>query len=112
HGGSGTFAPRPPPRPTPADCVPPPPMAKIVLIPFIALPLFAQTAAPGQPPAQPPAQAPAAQQPNAGNDEVLKRVDDLMWHLSLGDIAAIDKIEYTSLPPARIPNPKAPGATN
>jgi dipeptidyl aminopeptidase/acylaminoacyl peptidase len=53
---------------------------------------------------------PAAQVNNL--DEVLKRVDDLMWHTLLGDIAEIDKVEYTSLPPARIPNPKAPGAGN
>lgn len=45
-------------------------------------------------------------------DEVLKRVDDLMWHFDLGDIAEIDKIEYTSLPPVRIANPRAPGAGN
>jgi len=55
--------------------------------------------------------AAATQQPN-NMDEVLKRVDDLMWHIDLGDIAEIDKIEYTSLPPARIPNPRAPGAGN
>ena len=35
-----------------------------------------------------------------------------MWHVKLGDIAEVDKVEYTSLPPARIPNPKAPGAGN
>ncbi len=29
----------------------------------------------------------------------MKHVDDLMWHVLLGDIADIDKIEYTSLPP-------------
>src|SRR5215831_2654519 len=51
------------------------------------------------------AAAQAGAQPNAANDEVLKRVDDLMWHLTLGDVAVVDKIEYTSLPPARNPNP-------
>jgi dipeptidyl aminopeptidase/acylaminoacyl peptidase len=45
-------------------------------------------------------------------DVVLKEVDDLMWHIKLGDIAEVDKVEYTSLPPARIPNPRAPGAGN
>ncbi|HEY1341446.1 MAG TPA: prolyl oligopeptidase family serine peptidase [Bryobacteraceae bacterium] len=51
-----------------------------------------------------------AQLPNM--DEVLKKVDDLMWHFALGDIAEIDKVEYTSLPPAHVQNPKAPGAGN
>ncbi|HJZ96094.1 MAG TPA: prolyl oligopeptidase family serine peptidase, partial [Candidatus Solibacter sp.] len=90
-------------------------MSKFLIAPALLLPLAAQQppAAQPVPPAAPQAQtAQAGPVPNAGNDEVLKRVDDLMWHLSLGDIAHIDKIEYTSLPPARIPNPKAPGAGN
>jgi dipeptidyl aminopeptidase/acylaminoacyl peptidase len=78
----------------------------------IALPLFAQQQSqPQRPPAEstaPP--TPAAEANNL--DQVLKRVDDLMWHMLLGDIAEIDKIEYTSLPPAHVSNPKAPGATN
>jgi dipeptidyl aminopeptidase/acylaminoacyl peptidase len=94
-------------------------MLKLLLFPVLAVSLGAQppTAAPN-PAAAPPqggqAQAPAqaGAPPNAGNDEVLKRIDDLMWHFSLDDIAHVDKIEYTSLPPTRIPNPKAPGATN
>ena len=59
-----------------------------------------------------PAAAAAAAAPNTGQDELMKHVDDLMWHVLLGDVAEIDKIEYTSLPPTRIPNPKAPGAGN
>jgi dipeptidyl aminopeptidase/acylaminoacyl peptidase len=43
---------------------------------------------------------------------VLKAVDDLMWQTKLGDIADVDKVEYTSLPPHRAQNPNAPGATN
>ena len=88
-------------------------MTKFLAIPALLLPLAAQ-----QPPAAQPSQPAAAPQaqtapiPNAGNDEVLKRVDDLMWHFALDDIAQIDKIEYTSLPAVRIPNPKAPGAGN
>src|SRR5689334_3914209 len=88
-------------------------MRTLLLLPTLAGSLLAQPAAPPAPAAAAaPASAQAGAPPNTGNDEVLKRVDDLMWHLSLGDIAIIDKIEYTSLPPARIPNPKAPGATN
>src|SRR5258707_5160297 len=90
-------------------------MRILLFLLVLALQLLAQPAAAPQTPAAPaaaPAPAQAGVPPNTGNDEVLKRVDDLMWHLSLGDIAIVDKIEYTSLPPARIPNPKAPGATN
>src|SRR5262245_35988869 len=79
--------------------------------------LFALILNAQQPPAAtpPPGQAPApAQQPGAANpsDELLKRIDDVMWRLLLGDIAEVDKIEYTSLPAARIGNPRAPGAGN
>ena len=42
----------------------------------------------------------------------MKHIDDLMWHMLLGDIAEIDKVEYTSLPLTRIPNRTAPGAGN
>ena len=88
-------------------------MPKFLWMPLFSSLLVAQQAATPQPPAAPaPAAAQAGAQPNAANDEVLKRVDDLMWRLTLGDIAVVDKIEYTSLPPTRNPNPKAPGAGN
>jgi dipeptidyl aminopeptidase/acylaminoacyl peptidase len=45
-------------------------------------------------------------------DEVLKRVDDLLWYQKLSDIADIDKVEYASLPPTHPLHPKEPGATN
>jgi dipeptidyl aminopeptidase/acylaminoacyl peptidase len=76
----------------------------------------AQSQSPPSAPGASPAGAPqsAAAQPGAANpsDELLKRIDDVMWHLLLDDIAFVDKIEYTSLPPARVQNPRAPGATN
>jgi dipeptidyl aminopeptidase/acylaminoacyl peptidase len=50
--------------------------------------------------------------PDGRFDEVLKAVDDLMWQTKLGDIAEVDKVEYTSLPPHHAANPNAPGATN
>lgn len=50
--------------------------------------------------------------PSAATDEVLKRVDDVLWFTRLNDIADVDKSEYTSLPPAHPINPKAPGALN
>jgi dipeptidyl aminopeptidase/acylaminoacyl peptidase len=85
---------------------------RTLLLTLITVALHAQ-----QPPATPPAAAPAPAQPAANQqinnlDVVLKEVDDLMWHIKLGDIAEVDKVEYTSLPPAHIPNPRAPGAAN
>src|SRR5580692_966584 len=81
-----------------------------------ALALFAQqqtqTAAPPAAPAPASAAGGALAAPNQGQDELMKHVDDLMWHVLLGDIAEIDKVEYTSLPPTHIPNPRAPGAAN
>ena len=42
----------------------------------------------------------------------MKAVDDLMWQLKMQDIAAVDQVSFTSLPPAKVPTPTAPGATN
>ncbi len=63
---------------------------------------------------QPAQVAPARDIPTQGNpnDQVLKALDDLEWRLKLGDIADLDKISYTSLPPHRNPNPTGPGAGN
>jgi len=72
-----------------------------------------QAPPPTAPAAAAPSQTPA---PNSNQnpdlDRVLKRVDDLMWRMELSDIAVVDQVEYTSLPPAHIGNPKAPGAGN
>jgi dipeptidyl aminopeptidase/acylaminoacyl peptidase len=46
------------------------------------------------------------------HDQLMKAIDDLQWQLQLGDIAAVDKVAYTSLPPARESNPTAQGAGN
>lgn len=74
----------------------------------LALGLSAQTSAPRTEPQQAAAQGFS----NDRLDQVLKHVDDLMWPQLLGDIADVDKIAYTSLPPQHVSNPKAPGATN
>jgi len=72
-----------------------------------------------QPITSPLAQRPAtpatgAAQPSSQNtqDQVIKRVDDLLWFTRLADLADVDKIEYISAPPAHASNPKAPGALN
>src|SRR6185312_6096833 len=89
-------------------------MRESLLILVSAFVLSAQTqgppATPG--PANPAGVPTVVQAPNQGQDELMKHVDDLMWHVLLGDIADIDKDEYTSLPLTHIPNPKAPGAAN
>jgi len=46
------------------------------------------------------------------HSQLLKAIDDLMWHLKLGDIAEVDKVHYTSQPARYQPNPTAPGAGN
>lgn len=90
-------------------------MLRFLSLPLAAFALLAQqagapTAAPAPAPAGPATAA--AQQPAADFDRVLKEVDDLMWHIQLGDIAEVDKVAYTSLPPAHVPNPRLPGAAN
>jgi dipeptidyl aminopeptidase/acylaminoacyl peptidase len=87
-------------------------MRTLLLIPAVAFISLAQPPAPAPNPGTPAAPAQATAPQTSPNDEVLKRVDDLMWHVKLDDIAYVDKIEYTSLPPAHIGNPRAPGAGN
>jgi dipeptidyl aminopeptidase/acylaminoacyl peptidase len=48
----------------------------------------------------------------SGLDQLRKAIDDVAWYHKLGDIADIDKVRYTSLPPRREPNPTAQGAGN
>ena len=64
---------------------------------------------------QPPGRAPSATGPTesySGLDQLRKAIDDVAWYCKLGDIAEIDKVRYTSLPPRREPNPTAQGAGN
>jgi dipeptidyl aminopeptidase/acylaminoacyl peptidase len=86
-------------------------MSRLLATATFALILNAQ-----QPPAAPPPAQAASPGQQAGptnpSDELLKRIDDVMWRMLLSDIADVDKIEYTSLPAARIGNPRAPGAGN
>lgn len=39
-------------------------------------------------------------------------MDDVLWRMKMSDIAEVDQVTYTSLPPVRVTNPKAPGALN
>lgn len=63
---------------------------------------------------QQPATRPAAAEETAmhRHDQLMKAIDDLMWHIKLGDIAEVDKVRYTSRPARRQPNPTAQGAGN
>src|SRR3954468_18118856 len=81
--------------------------------------LSPQTPAGASPPGPAAAAAQSAPQPGVGAgagansaDQLLKRIDDVLWFTRLADIAEVDKIEYTSAPPAHVGNAKAPGATN
>ena len=85
-------------------------MSRFLATLFLALGLHAQQTPPAAAPTA--AATPAAQPQTQPTDELLKRIDDVMWRLLLDDIAVVDKIEYASLPPARNPNPRAPGAGN
>ena len=78
---------------------------------FLTLAAFAQP--PATPNAPPAARAPGMPDPQeVRNQDVLKAIDNLMWYQRLGDIAEIDEVRYTSLPPAKPANPTAPGAKN
>jgi dipeptidyl aminopeptidase/acylaminoacyl peptidase len=88
---------------------------------LVVLSLFAQDTAP---PATAPATGggrgggaaagatPAAAPQANPNDQMLKALDDVMWVQKLSDIAEVDKVAYTSLPPVHIPNRTGPGAGN
>lgn len=60
--------------------------------------------------APPPASAPVYDQHAV--DRILKAVDDLMWHQTLGGIAEVEKVRFTSTPPAVELNRTAQGAGN
>jgi len=60
--------------------------------------------------APPPSSAASLESHTA--DRLLKAIDDLMWHTLLNDIAQVDKVAFTSLPPARERNPTGQGAGN
>ena len=45
--------------------------------------------------------------PNFGLDQVMKKIDDLLWYQKMGDIADVDKCEYAGLPSDHVKNKKA-----
>jgi dipeptidyl aminopeptidase/acylaminoacyl peptidase len=81
--------------------------AQMVLVLALSLSLCAQTAAQRETPPDLPQAATAMQL-----DQVAKAVDDLLWRFKLSDIAEIEQVRYTSLPPYKVSNPTAPGAKN
>ncbi len=78
---------------------------------LLLLACMARVAAQAQPAAQPQSAPPPAGRDHKA-DEHQKAIDDLAWHFKLGSIAAIDKVAYTSLPPAKEGNPTGQGAGN
>jgi len=83
---------------------------------ILCLPFVVAGQAPPPPaspvPAPPRLSAAVSAEHDHGADITRKAIDDLMWHVKLGDIAEINKVTYTSTPPHRIPNPTAQGAGN
>lgn len=69
---------------------------------------FAALAQTPPPPPPPPAQV----YDQHAVDQMLKAVDDLMWHVKLDPIAEVNKVRITSVPPAVERNPTAQGAGN
>ncbi len=63
-------------------------------------------------PAAAPAPAAETSREDRSSDQILKAIDDLAWRTKLSDIAEVDKVTYTSLPPAYEPNRTAQGAGN
>ncbi len=91
------------------------PYRPLLVLALASVGLMARAQESARPPAPATSPSPAAQSFGSSNfsvDEVLKKVDDLLWYQKLGDIADVDKSEYTGPPPTHPPDPKAPGATN
>lgn len=45
-------------------------------------------------------------------DQLARAADRAIFQMRLADIAEVDEVDYTSTPPARVPNPTAQGAKN
>ncbi|MDQ6800998.1 MAG: alpha/beta fold hydrolase [Acidobacteriota bacterium] len=83
-------------------------------VPAILLAILLAVTASAQAP-DPPATARALTSHDRGTDrafeEVVKNADDILWYFKVGDVASIDKIQYTSKP-ERTTNPTGQGAGN
>ena len=84
-------------------------MNKLLLLSLLnTIPLLAQT--------DEPATARALERLETSLDRSVeaaeKRVDDLLWHMRLSDIAAVDKVRIASSKPRRSTNPTAQSAGN
>lgn len=85
--------------------------------PFVLIALLAQAPPPAPAPQGPPPVAAAKPDAPLGGtdhraDVLARQTDSLLFYLKLGDVAEVDQVAYTSLPPSRISNPTAPGAKN
>lgn len=74
---------------------------------LISTSAFAQS----EPPATAKALARLDDSTDRNFDDTQKKVDDLLWYFKVGDVAAIDKVEFTSKP-RRSTNPTGQGAGN
>jgi len=94
-------------------------MLKTIRAPLLAVLSALAMSAQGVPGFPPPPPNAAGGPPSSGRtadqqrlDSLDRKVDTLYWYLRMADIADVDEVEYTSLPPAREPNPTAQGAGN
>jgi dipeptidyl aminopeptidase/acylaminoacyl peptidase len=62
-------------------------------------------------PASPKAIASHDESSDRNFEQALKKTDDVLWYFKVGDVAAIDKVEFTSKP-GREKNPTGQGAGN
>src|ERR1041384_5398496 len=63
--------------------------------------------------AQPSAPEPASARSVARQFEIdQKKIDDVLWYLKVGDVAAVDKVQLASSKPIRMKNPTGQGAGN
>ncbi len=85
-------------------------MKHVALGPLLGLLLASFPAIAQTPPSR--ERASAEERTDHKHDQVMKKIDDLMWQLRLADIAEVDKITYASLPLHKVRNPTAPGAKN
>jgi dipeptidyl aminopeptidase/acylaminoacyl peptidase len=82
-----------------------------ILLPLAAVcGLWAQTAPPAAP--APSARAVPADDYDDRQAQSLRAAERPLWYLRMGDLAEVDEVDYTSLPPVHIGRATIPGAGN
>lgn len=91
-------------------------ITKISTLTFLlafSLSAVAQEAAPTARPPVPPSPAPAAaQETDHARDVLMRTLEEVLMYQKMGDVAIVDKVQFTGPPPRVIPNPTGQGAGN